>query len=1457
MRKKSLLKRMAAMGMAAAMTISSLCLPETGTTVYAGEVVESVKTEKADITELSGITGTPEASEGSETEGVDEVSEISEASETAETTEVREVSETTETAEETEVGETETLQMAETEEMEEIDEKETDELEEATERKAEANETVIYESTKVSDAQEIDFSALSEEDWEKKSEMTYDYANSLNVSVAENCVLRGTIIVDKDLYDSLAAAGSYLKLQSIIKTGADWSWTPSNDIKTLEQADFQSSGENYEHSFEVAYKDIEPDTLMEIVFDVVGIGAKGTYSISNVSIANVETGTAPLPEKEPSVVEDFEDSALGDAAGWEQEDGWQYDNSVTAAVAEKNGSKQLKVGLDYTGCEAVSWSEAKVKKSFDGLDVSAYNLLTFELTYPEAFAGFKTKVFAQNSESGTEIINKEGTMEASDLGDGMKKAVVTVKFSPNTAAMTDLTLGIVGVNTSFVGEVYIDNIVLSQYDSAADFVEITSVPGEGTIADISHMPGEVTLADVNATDTTKALYAYLKNLDSADQVLFGHQNDTHKCVGKNEGVYSDTKDITGSISGIVGIDSLALTGTELGITDTVEAVAKSVEICKAAAAEGAIITLSTHMPNMSNAKITATPDGAYRYDFSGCDFSESKDLSNNCAQEVLPGGKYNAQFTAFMDIIADYALALQEEDIPVLFRPYHENSGGWFWWGAATTDVETYNALFRYTEDYLAEKGVHNFIYVYSPNGPLTSEEEYAKRYPGDDYVDIVGFDYYNDYNEYPAQYDDSFMESLRTTCQVVKGFGEKHGKVAVVAETGVRVMKADGSDNEGILVKDNPIKGQNWYKNVNQIAKEEGMSYFLVWANFSDTNFYVPYKFGEKGQELVNEFIDYYNEDSSVFANGTNFYGTASNTAVTNTNPGNAGGYFTNIFAKGVIMAGDVLSASVKNASQVQFVLKNGEAVQTLNAVKNGTVYEAVVTAEILAALGQTDIGTVSLVADGTTLTTLSFMSFGKEKDKLAENVIDDFELYYGDNDYLSGTYSENSAANCSSAFELDSTNKASGSYGGAFHYHLKTSGSEVWTGRMKGLESIDYSAYNAITMWVKPDGKGQKLVIQLVSNGEDFECYLTDFVKTTEARYITIPFSQLKGKNNGTFDPKSVTKFAVWCNSIVPEGESGVDIDSSIVFDDIQFVNVDTASLNIANGYAVTEQPVVQPTPEPAPTPEPVPTPEPAPTPEPGTEEAEVKVSAIKLSKTTAAVKKGKTLQLKADVTPAEAKDKSVVWTSSNKKIATVDSKGKVKGIKYGKVTITAMAKDGSGVKATCKLTVGYGITYKLNKGTNNSSNPAAYYNEKVTLKNPGRKGYAFKGWYTDKNFKNKITTIKKGTKKNYTLYAKWEKIKVSKTQIISAKNSKSKQIALKYKKVSGAKGYEISYSTDKNFKKSVTKKTTAKTSCNLTKLKSGKTYYVRVRAYKKDSAGKKVYSGYSKVQKIKVTK
>ena len=249
--------------------------------------------------------------------------------------------------------------------------------------------------------------------------------------------------------------------------------------------------------------------------------------------------------------------------------------------------------------------------------------------------------------------------------------------------------------------------------------------------------------------------------------------------------------------------------------------------------------------------------------------------------------------------------------------------------------------------------------------------------------------------------------------------------------------------------------------------------------------------------------------------------------------------------------------------------------------------------------------------------------------------------------------------------------------------------------------------------------------------------------------------------------------------------------------------------------------------------------------------------KVTGITLDRTSAEVKRGEKLTLNVTVSPSYASNKKVVWKSANTKIATVDANGSVTAKAPGRTKITVTSSENSSYQASCTVTVPYKITYKLNKGKNNASNPSTYYGKKVTLKKPSRKGYAFAGWYTDAKFKKKITSISSSAKSDYILYAKWTKVKVAKASLTSAKNSKSKQILLKYKKVSGAKGYEISYSTDKKFKKAVTKKNTAKTSYTISKLKKGKTYYVRIRAYKVDSIGKKVYGKYSSVKKVKISK
>lgn len=87
-------------------------------------------------------------------------------------------------------------------------------------------------------------------------------------------------------------------------------------------------------------------------------------------------------------------------------------------------------------------------------------------------------------------------------------------------------------------------------------------------------------------------------------------------------------------------------------------------------------------------------------------------------------------------------------------------------------------------------------------------------------------------------------------------------------------------------------------------------------------------------------------------------------------------------------------------------------------------------------------------------------------------------------------------------------------------------------------------------------------------------------------------------------------------------------------------------------------------------------------------------------------------------------------------------------------------------------------YTVTYKLNGGKNNSKNPASYYITTSTkkLQNPTRKGYTFKGWYSDKKCTKKVTQIKKGSTGNKTFYAKWEKKKYTITYVLNkGKNNK----------------------------------------------------------------------------------
>ncbi len=245
------------------------------------------------------------------------------------------------------------------------------------------------------------------------------------------------------------------------------------------------------------------------------------------------------------------------------------------------------------------------------------------------------------------------------------------------------------------------------------------------------------------------------------------------------------------------------------------------------------------------------------------------------------------------------------------------------------------------------------------------------------------------------------------------------------------------------------------------------------------------------------------------------------------------------------------------------------------------------------------------------------------------------------------------------------------------------------------------------------------------------------------------------------------------------------------------------------------------------------------------------EISVTDILLNTTSKPIQKGKTYTLVPTIVPTNATNKKVTYTTSNSKVATVTTNGTIRAINGGTAVITA--KTSNEKKVTCKVTVPYTVKYNLNGGTNNKSNPTSYYGKKITLQNPTKKGYVFAGWYSDSNYKTKVTSFSSGNK---VLYAKWNKVTVSKAKTPTLTNIATRKLKVSYGTISGVKGYQIQYATNSKFTGSKTKITSSR-SYTLTSLTKGKRYYVRVKGYKVDSTGNKVYGSWGTVKSIKIYK
>lgn len=848
--------------------------------------------------------------------------------------------------------------------------------------------------------------------------------------------------------------------------------------------------------------------------------------------------------------------------GWTFGGTYAYNGPSENVVNFDDANKAMKISVDYSKDSTVSWSEFKVVNSFkQSVSFNGFNTLTYDFIYDPSkmtTGKFQSKLFISDKD-GNEIVNvfdKINLDNSIDIDGGLKKSKVVLKFEPKNTDISSISIGIIGSNTNYKGDLYIDNINFSQENAEDKYVEKSALPARQDKVEVSDlsgkMPNQVRLVDAKVDKKTADLYAYLLGLGKTDKVIYGHQNDTHHKAVLKDGAEgssnSDTKDVTGSIAGICGIDGLSLTGAELQLTDSdkengIDLITKAANLSIDTAAQGGIITLSAHMPNFSLVAEKGK-DSNGNYDYSGYTPGVT---TGNVVQRIMPGGDLNEVYTGYLDMIAKYSGKLQDKGVPILFRPFHENNGSWFWWGKAFCDEEAYKNLYRYTVEYLRDvKQVHNLLYVYSPNGPFEDKADYLSRYPGDEFVDVLAFDMYNDD---PVSKDDTWMGTFKDTISLVQGIAEERGKLSAVSETGVRV------NGGGLPVAGN--KNMDWFNDVSDIVSQSDMPYYMVWANFGEKDgLFAPYMISKnKGHEMINNFIKYYNDSKSVFADGIGDYSKAD----VSENGTYSYGYIKYPASSSRVLERTKVVASLKNVSEdVKFVIKNkqGMIIETLSATSYNGDYSADITQDTLNKLGST-IGSIELYSGNKLLDTIRVLFNIKEAEK-DPKLVDNFESYIGENLLMQTKWSTNAGSGCSVTPSLVQDNKNNGDYGLQFKYKISTEKeSEGWAGITKTVDA-DWSKYDALQFWCKPDGKGQKLVIQLTSNGEDFEVWMPEFAATTEAKLITLPFSEFKGKNGGKFDPSKIEKMGIWCNTNVPKNNSGSwSVDSAMYFDDIEAVN------------------------------------------------------------------------------------------------------------------------------------------------------------------------------------------------------------------------------------------------------------------------------------------------------------
>ncbi|PXY45748.1 glycoside hydrolase family 26 protein [Flavobacterium hydrophilum] len=334
------------------------------------------------------------------------------------------------------------------------------------------------------------------------------------------------------------------------------------------------------------------------------------------------------------------------------------------------------------------------------------------------------------------------------------------------------------------------------------------------------------MVDANATKETIALFYNLKRL-AKTKIAIGQQ-DAFLSFYKNTAGESDIKKATDNDPAIIGSDLSFVTDIRNDGTSSNWFYQQEVKIAtqiKKAYAKGIINTVSWHLRGPKN-KNYLTDNEEYTFNSSSM-FEADKSIF---FRSILPGGSRHEWFKGKLDQVAAFSSKLKGtkgELIPIIFRPFHEFDGSWFWWGADFCTPEEYKTAYKFTVDYLKNtKGVHNILYAFSPDRTYSTSTDYLSRYPGDKYVDVLGMDNYGDFDNQGT----TGANTANSKLKIISDLAVAKVKIAALTETGYQVTSSNAPIND-------------WFSNYLYSALTSNsieVSYVMFWNN-DENGYYVP----------------------------------------------------------------------------------------------------------------------------------------------------------------------------------------------------------------------------------------------------------------------------------------------------------------------------------------------------------------------------------------------------------------------------------------------------------------------------------------------------------------------------------------------------------------------------------------------------------------------------------------